>query len=318
MKTRKLGNSGLEITAIGLGTWAIGGPWEYGWGPQEDSDSLESIYEAIDEGVNWIDTAPIYGLGHSEEIVGKALKEMTEKPIIATKCGLRWDEKHDRIPCLDPASIREECENSLKRLGVDVIDLYQIHHPMKGDIAVEAWAQIADLIKQGKVRYGGVSNFDVELMKKCNEIHPITSLQPQYNMLARGIEDEIMPYCGENNIGMIVYSPIARGILTGKYDKQKVENLPDDDSRHKSPLFNEPKLSKSLELVDKLKPIADGLGITLAQLAIAWALAKNEVTSAIVGARRPGQIVETAKAGEIELGHDVVNEINDLISEMKV
>ena len=194
MKTRKLGFSDLNLTTVGLGAWAIGGPWQFGWGPQDDQDSIATINEAIDNGINWIDTAPIYGHGHSEIILGKAIKGLSQKPIIATKCGLVWDEKNERIPRLNPKSVRQECEQSLKRLGVDAIDLYQIHWPSSTEEAVDGWGEIARLIKDGKVRFGGVSNFSVEQIEKCQQVHPVASLQPQYNMLFRNIEKDQMPF----------------------------------------------------------------------------------------------------------------------------
>lgn len=318
MRTRKLGYSDLEFSTVGLGTWAIGGSWEFGWGKQDDRDSIDTIQEAMDCGINWIDTAPIYGLGRSETIVGSAIKGMGRKPLIATKCGLIWNDSVDRIPCLEPASIVRECENSLKRLGVEVVDLYQIHWPTNDEDAVEAWATIAKLIGQGKVRYGGVSNFSVEQMRKCQEIHPIASLQPQYNMLIRDIEDGVLEFCGKNNIGVIAYSPMGRGLLTGKFDAARLASLADDDHRKNVPLFQEPKFSVVLGFVEQLKDIANRNSITLAQLSIAWVLARNEVTAAIVGARRAGQISETVNGGNVSLSQDDLIEINNLINEFGV
>ncbi len=318
MKTRKLGSSDLEFTTVGLGTWAIGGPWEFGWGPQDDQDSLEAIYEAIDMGVNWIDTAAIYGHGHSEEVIGKALKEMSEKPLIATKCGLRWDQNHERIQNLKPESIRQECDESLERLGIDAIDLYQIHWPTTIAETLEAWGEVANLIKKGKVRYGGVSNFSVEQIRKCHEVHPVTSLQPPYNMLTREIENEIIGFCQDKNIGIVAYSPMARGLLTGKFSHEKLEKLAPDDHRRKDKMFQEPEFSKNLELVEKLRPIADRNGKSLAQLAVAWVINRGGITSAIVGARRPGQIEETAQAGDWVIDQNEMYEINNIIKQMEV
>jgi aryl-alcohol dehydrogenase-like predicted oxidoreductase len=318
MKTRKLGFSDLNLTTVGLGAWAIGGPWQFGWGPQDDQDSIATINEAIDNGINWIDTAPIYGHGHSEIILGKAIKGLSQKPIIATKCGLVWDEKNERIPRLNPKSVRQECEQSLKRLGVDAIDLYQIHWPSSTEEAVDGWGEIARLIKDGKVRFGGVSNFSVEQIEKCQQVHPVASLQPQYNMLFRNIEKDQMPFCKKNNIGIVAYSPMARGLLTGKFSREHLNTLAPDDHRRKSDIFIEPAFSKNLEFVERIKPIAQRNGKTSAQLAIAWVLRRDEITSAIVGARKPGQIGETAKAGDWSLSRQDIAEIENIINEMQI
>jgi aryl-alcohol dehydrogenase-like predicted oxidoreductase len=318
MKTRKLGFSDLNLTTIGLGAWAIGGPWQFGWGPQDDQDSIATINEAIDNGINWIDTAPIYGHGHSEIILGKAIKGLSQKPVIATKCGLVWDEKNERIPRLNPKSVRQECEQSLKRLGVDAIDLYQIHWPSSTEEAVDGWGEIARLIKDGKVRFAGVSNFSIEQMEKCQQIHPIASLQPPYSMLIRDIEKDLMPFCKKNNIGIVAYSPMARGLLTGKFSREHLKTLAPDDHRRKNNLFTEPAFSKNLEFVERIKPIAQRNGKTSAQLAIAWVLRRDEITSAIVGARKPGQISETAKAGDWSLSRQDIAEIENIINEMQI
>ncbi len=294
MRKRKLGWTDLELTVIGFGSWALGGGgWESGWGPQDDEESIAAIHRALDLGINWIDTAAVYGLGHSEEIIAKALRGMSEKPIIATKCGLVWNEKGEVFGCLKRDSIRKEVEDSLRRLEVEVIDLYQIHWPDPDPDIEEAWSTMADLVKEGKIRYAGVSNFNVEQMKRIEKIHPIASLQPPYSMIMRDIEKEILPYCAEKNMGVIVYSPMQKGLLTGKFTPERVKNLPPDDHRRSDPQFNEPLLSINLELVEKLKPIAEKHGRTLAQLAIAWVLRRPEVTAAIVGTRRPSQIEET-------------------------
>lgn len=318
MKTRKLGFSDLNLTTIGLGAWAIGGTWEFGWGPQDDQDSIITITEAFDNGINWIDTAPIYGHGHSEIIVGKAIKGLSQKPIIATKCGLVWDEKNERIPRLNPKSVRQECEQSLKRLGVDTIDLYQIHWPSNTEEAVDGWAEISRLIKEGKVRFAGVSNFSIEQMEKCQQVHPIASLQPPYSLLIRDIEKDLMPFCKKNNIGIVAYSPMARGLLTGKFSSEHLKTLAPDDHRRKNALFIEPAFSKNIEFVERIKPIAQRNGKTPAQLAIAWVLRRDEITSAIVGARKPGQISETAKAGDWSLPRQDIAEIENIINEMQI
>jgi aryl-alcohol dehydrogenase-like predicted oxidoreductase len=212
MKTKQLGKMKLELTVIGLGAWAIGGPWQFGWGPQDDNDSISTILAAIEGGINWIDTAAIYGFGHSEEVVGKAIKELGEKPIIATKCGLVWNENRRKINCLNKESIIAECEASLKRLGIDVIDLYQIHHPEPDEQIEEAWEAMSQLVKQGKVRYIGVSNFSVPQLERVGRICPVASLQPPYSMIRRGVEDELLGYCADNDIGVVAYSPMQKGM----------------------------------------------------------------------------------------------------------
>jgi len=317
MQTRKLGYTDLYLTTVGLGTWAIGGGgWAYGWGPQDDTDSIRTIQRALDLGINWIDTAAVYGLGHSEEIVGKAIRGRRDQVVIATKCGLVWDEGSTTpYGRLKAWSVRQEVEASLRRLGVDVIDLYQIHWPNPDEDIEEAWATIADLVREGKVRYAGVSNFSVEQMKRIQPIHPIASLQPPYNMLRRDIEAEILPFCAANNIGVIVYSPMASGVLTEKFSPQWGASLPEDDWRKKySGHLREPELSANLMLVEGLKAIASRYGRTVSQLAIAWTLRRPEVTAAIVGARRPEQIEQTAPAADWVLPPEVLAEIDDLLA----
>ena len=313
MRTRKLGNTELNLTVIGLGTWAIGGPWQYGWGPQDDADSIRTILAAIDEGINWIDTAPIYGCGHSEYIVGLALREMSEKPLVATKCGLLWNDKREKVSCLDPDSIIKECEDSLRRLGVEVIDLYQMHWPQPDAQLEEGWEAMATLVQQGKVRTIGASNFTVEQLKRVAAIHPPASLQPPYSMLRRDIEADLIPYCGENSIGIVVYSPMQKGLLTGKFSKEHMQTLAPDDHRCNDPMFHGQAFEKNLAIVDKLKSIADRSGKTVAQLAIAWVLRKKEVTAAIVGARKQKQIKETVQAGDWVLSEQDIAEIESIL-----
>lgn len=314
MQTRKLGYTDLHLTTIGLGTWAIGGPWEFGWGPQDDNEAIGAIHAALDNGINWIDTAAIYGLGHSEELVGKALKERTQKPFVATKCGIRWNSQNHRIPCLEAESIRDECHNSLKRLGIDVIDLYQIHWNQPAEDIEQGFEAIAKLAEEGKVRYLGISNFTIEQIKRIQTIAPVASFQPPYSMLYREVEDELLAYCADNDIGVIVYSPMQRGLLTGKFSEESLANLPDDDHRKRSPDFQPPRFGATLELVEQLKQIAQRSSITCAQLAISWTLRRSEVTAAIVGARRPQQIMETVKAGDIELSNDDIEQIEQLLT----
>lgn len=318
MRTRKLGNSDLHLTTVGLGAWAMGGGgWDWGWGPQDDADSIATIHRAIDLGVNWIDTAPVYGFGRSEEIVGRALAGIRNEVIVATKCGLVWDDrKNAPYSRLKAASIRSELEASLKRLNTDYVDLYQIHWPNPDQDIEEAWSTIADLIQEGKIRYGGVSNFRVAQIKRAQTIHPVASLQPPYSMLRRGIETELLPFCAENHVGVIVYSPLQAGLLTGKFTRERWERLPEDDWRRRDPHFQEPSFSAYLEFAESLRPIAKRAGCTPAQLAIAWVLRHPAVTSAIVGARHPNQIAETAPGGDRALSADDVAEIDALLRAM--
>jgi len=317
VRTRILGFTDLELTTVGLGTWAIGGPWQFGWGPQDDKLSIRTIIKALDMGINWIDTAPVYGLGHSEEIVGKALKQTSHKPLIATKCSRLWNQKGEKVGCLKKESIRKECHDSLKRLGVDVIDLYQIHWPQPEEDLEQAVEEIAKLVQEGKVRYFGVSNFNVEQIKRAQAILPVASLQPSYSMIHREVEDELLGYCGDNNIGVVAYSPMQRGLLTGKFSKERLIALADDDHRKRHRDFQEPKFSATLELVEQLKEIARQNGITPAQLAIAWVLRTDVVTAAIVGARNPEQIIETTAASDVGLSAEYIEKIEELLCEHK-
>jgi aryl-alcohol dehydrogenase-like predicted oxidoreductase len=313
MRTRKLGNTDLELTVIGLGTWAIGGPWQFGWGEQDDADSIRTILAATDAGINWIDTAPIYGCGHSEYIVGLALRKTSEKPLIATKCSLLWNEKREKVNCLDYDSIIKECEDSLKRLGVDVIDLYQMHWPQPEAQLEEGWEAMATLVQQGKVRYIGVSNYNIEQLKRVAAIHPAASLQNPYSMLRRDIETDLLGYCKENSIGVLAYSPMQKGLLTGKFSAKHMKTLAPDDHRQKDPMFHGEAFEKNLAIVEALKPIAERNGKTVAQLAIAWVLRKDEVTAAIVGARKQKQIEETVQAGDWVLDDDTIAEIETIL-----
>lgn len=316
MRTRQLGFTDLHLTTIGLGTWAIGGPWDYGWGPQEDELSVATIHRALDLGINWIDTAPAYGLGHSEEIVGKVVAGRREDVYVATKCGLVWQKPSDRkvTSRLKASSVRREAEDSLRRLQVDVIDLYQIHWPNPDDDIEEAWEEIARLVEEGKVRYAGVSNFSVDQIRRVSKIHPVASLQPPYSMLERGVENELLDYCLQNEIGVVAYSPMQAGLLTGKFTRQRLAALPPDDWRRKNDHFKEPRFSANLKLVDKLEVLADRSGRTLAELAISWVLRRPEVMSAIVGARRPDQIEGTFQAADRELTSAEIDEIEELLA----
>ena len=315
MQTKKLGYTDLQLTTVGLGAWAMGGPWLFGWGPQDDDQSIATIHRAMDEGINWIDTAPIYGHGRSETVVGRALRQIKQKPLIATKCGLCWDENHERITRLKAESVRAECHDSLKRLGIDTIDLYQIHFYEPDEDIEEAWTEMAKLLEEGKVRYIGVSNFSVEQIKRIQKIHPVASLQPPYSMLHRGVEDELLGYCQQNDIGVIVYSPMQRGLLAGKFNPERLANLPEGDHRKTNPDFQQPQFGATLELVEQLKKIAERSGRTCSQLAISWTLRRSEVTAAIVGARKPDQITETAAASDYVLSPEDLEEIEKLLAE---
>jgi len=317
LEKRKLGNSDLYITTVGLGTWAIGGGENpYGWGSQDDSDSIKTIHRAIELGINWIDTAKGYGHGHSEEIVGQAVADRRDKVVVATKCGILWKEDgSDIYGHLKADSIKAECESSLRRLRSDYIDLLQIHWPMPDEDIEEGWGAIADLVREGKVRYGGVSNFNVAQLKRIQPIHPVVSLQPPYSMIKRDVEAEILPYCAEQNIGVVVYSPMQAGLLTGRFTRERAANLPADDWRKNDPEFNEPRLGRNLALVENLSKIAARKSQSVGNLAIAWTLHHPAVTAAIVGARRPRQIEETVHAGELKLTDQDMAEIKALLEE---
>ena len=315
MQLRNLGWTDLQISTMGLGTWAIGGGgWKFSWGHQDDKTSIETIHQALELGINWIDTAAIYGLGHSEEVVGHAIKTLDNKPLIATKCSRVWDNNGNISSSLKKGNIHSECEASLKRLKIEVIDLYQIHWPMPDEDIEEGWNAMAELVKEGKIRYCGVSNFSVEQLKRIQPIHPIASLQPPYSMLKRGIEKNHLDFCESNNIGVIVYSPMQKGLLTGKITRERLQNLPEDDHRTNDVLFKEPILSDILKLVEDLKPIAQKNNKSLAQLAIAWVLAHPQVTSAIVGARSISQIEEIVVAGNWKLSREELESIEKILN----
>ncbi len=296
MQMRKLGNSDLHVTPVGYGAWAIGGSgWQFAWGSQNDKDSMAAIHRSLELGVNWIDTAAVYGLGHSEEVVARALKDWHgSKPYIFTKCGLRWDGKGEVQKVLSADSIRGEVENSLRRLSVDAIDLYQIHWPPDPDSAAleEGWSTLANLKREGKVRWIGVSNFNVQQLRRAQAIAPVTSLQPRYSLVHREIEDEILPYCLSEGIGVIVYSPMASGLLTGAMTRERAARLSQDDWRRGHPDFTEPNLSHNLALVECLREIANRHNRFVGEVAIAWALRHPAVTGAIVGARNARQAEE--------------------------
>ncbi len=316
ISTRRLGRNGPEITRVGFGAWAIGGGgWAYGWGPQDDETSLKAMRHAITLGINWIDTAAVYGLGHSEEIVGRLLKDLpaSDRPYVFTKCGLLWDEKDPMAQpqqVLRPESIRRECEASLRRLGVERIDLYQFHWPDQTGTPVEdSWSEMVRLLEDGKVRWAGVSNFDVSLLERCEHIRHVDSLQPPFSLIHRGAVADVIPWCAEHGTGVIVYSPMQSGLLTEKWSAERVKNLAPDDWRRKWPDFQSPNLEKNLALRDALKPIAERHGTTVAAIAVAWTLAWPGVTGAIVGARSPEQLDGWIGAAGLELAQEDLDEI---------
>ncbi len=314
MKTRKLGWTDLELTVVGLGTWAMGGSgWAFAWGPQDDRESGQAIRRALDLGINWIDTAPAYGLGHAEEVVGKTLQELGQKPIIATKCGRSWNDQRQLYPSLRKKVVRAEAEASLKRLRVDVIDLYQIHWPQPDEEIEEGWDAVASLIQDGKIRYGGVSNFSVAQLQRLEPMHRVASLQPPYSMLARDVEQELLPYCAEKQMGVVAYSPMQKGLLTGAFSAERVEKLPEDDHRRRDPQFQGEHLRANLELVEGLRRIAKKQGRSVGELAVAWTLLRPEVTAAIVGGRQAAQVEETAGAADWEWTPEDRQAVEDLL-----
>jgi aryl-alcohol dehydrogenase-like predicted oxidoreductase len=316
MEKRKLGFTDSYLTTVGLGAWAIGGgEWYWGWGAQDERESIETINRALDLGINWIDTAAAYGLGKSEEIIGRAIAGRRDEVFIATKCGLVWgdDPTEDVTASLKAGSVRKEAEDSLSRLNVDVIDLYQVHWPTPDEDLEEGWGVIADLVKEGKVRYAGGCNFDVSHIKRVNPIHPIASVQPEYNMLKRGAGDELLSYCAANDIGVVAYSPLRSGILTDTFTRARLEALETGDWRRRDPDFQPPRDEINLNFLEGLREIARGTGRPLSQLAIAWVLANPTVTSAIVGARRPSQIEASAPAADWRLDDEIWAAIEALL-----
>jgi aryl-alcohol dehydrogenase-like predicted oxidoreductase len=315
MKTKQLGNSDLFITPTGFGSWAIGGPgWQFGWGKQNDDQSIAAIHRALELGVNWIDTAAVYGLGHSEEIVARALASWPGRtPYVFTKCGLKWDAQGQTHEVLKGASIRQECEDSLRRLKMDAIDLYQIHWPVDNIKEVEeGWSTMAQLHREGKVRWIGVSNFNVEQMDRAQAIAPITSLQPRYSLVHPEVAAEILPYCLFEGIGTIVYSPMASGLLTGAMTRERIAKLPEDDWRKHHPDFNEPALSTNLALVERLRDVGKRQNVPPGAVAIAWTLRHPGVTGAIVGARKPEQVDDAVAAADVRLSELDLADIGEI------
>jgi len=313
MRTRLLGNTGYAISRIGLGAWAIGGDWKWGWGPQDDEASIKTIHKALNAGINWIDTAAVYGLGHSESIIAKALDGMQERPWVFTKCERVWGKDGIPYPCLKKESIQKECEASLRRLKVDCLDLYQIHWPTPEEDIEEAWEALCDIQRQGKARYIGVSNFNKEQMERllALDLAPINSLQPPYSLLNREYEKEILPYCLDKGIGTLVYSPMGSGMLTGKMSRERIASLPDTDWRKGHPWFNPPQLDRNLALAGLLEDEGKKLGISAAELAIAWTLNNPAVTGAIVGMRKPDQVDSLLKAADVSLPDELLRQLSE-------
>jgi aryl-alcohol dehydrogenase-like predicted oxidoreductase len=312
LRTTELGKTGMQITRVGFGAWAIGGgKWQFGWGPQDDDASIETIQRALDLGVNWIDTAAAYGFGHSEEVVGRALRGLgdEERPYVFTKASLVPGHDGQVVNNLKRDSILREAEGSLARLGIDAIDLYQIHWPNPVEDIEEGWSALAELKEQGLVRHIGVSNFDVEQLRRIQQLAPVETLQPPYSLITREVEDEVLPFAEREGIGVIVYSPMGSGLLTGAMTRARIANLPDDDWRKRSERFHEPQLSKHLALVRRITTVAERLDTTPGAVAVAWTLINPAVDAAIVGLRRPGQVAAILGAANLELSRDDVDTI---------
>jgi aryl-alcohol dehydrogenase-like predicted oxidoreductase len=315
MEKRRLGNSDMEITRIGIGAWAMGGGgWAFAWGPQDDSESVAAIHTALDKGLNWIDTAAVYGLGHAEEVVARALEGRASRPYVFTKCERIWNEKGEISKSLSRESVRRECEASLRRLRLDVIDLYQIHWPEPEADIEEGWSAMAELQREGKVRWIGVSNFNVEQMRRCMRIAPVTSLQPPYSIISPDVEREILPYCRQNNIGVIVYSPMKSGLLSGAMTRERIAAMPQDDFRRRTPSFNEPALTRNLQLAELLRKIGARHGRTAGEVAIAWTLRHPAVTAAIVGMRSARQAEGVIGAAEFRVSEEEIREIDEFMT----
>jgi aryl-alcohol dehydrogenase-like predicted oxidoreductase len=316
LETKQLGNSDLFLTRIGIGAWAMGGgDWAFGWGPQDDDDSIAAIHAAIDAGINWIDTAAVYGLGHSEEVVARALQGRANRPYVFSKCARVWNERREIGKSLKAASVRREFEASLRRLKVDAIDLYQIHWPEPDEDVEEGWSTLAQLRGEGKVRWIGVSNFNADQLRRAQAIAPITSLQPPYSIISPEIEDSILPYAAEHNIGVIVYSPMKSGLLSGAMTRERVAALPDDDFRRRTPNFQEPRLTRNLQLAELLRDIGGRHGRTPGEVAIAWTLRNPAVTAAIVGMRSAQQVSGVIGAASFRLSDGEAGEIEAFVAE---
>jgi aryl-alcohol dehydrogenase-like predicted oxidoreductase len=325
LQTRSLGTTELLITTVGFGSWAVGGGgWSFGWGPQDDDDSVRAITHAVDRGVNWIDTAAVYGLGHSEEVVGRALAGMpaADRPFVFTKCGLRWDPANPMIPSqrnAQPASLRLEVENSLRRLAVDRIDLFQIHWPDETGTPIEdSWGEMARFVEEGKVRAIGVSNFDVALLDRCEAVRHVDSLQPPFSLIRQGSGADVIPWAAAHGTGVIVYSPMGSGILTDSFSRERVAAMAEDDWRRHSPSHTEPGLTRNLALRDALRPVAARHGTTVSAVAVAWTLTRPGVSGAIVGARTPAQVDGWLPAGSLVLSADDLAEIASAVDRLSV
>ncbi len=315
METRKLGNSDLMITPVGVGCWAIGGGgWAFAWGPQDDDQSIAAIRAGLEAGFNWIDTAAVYGLGHSEEVVARALEGISPRPYVFTKCERTWDANGKIVARLKRDSIRQECENSLRRLKLDVIDLYQMHWPEPDEDIEEGWEAMLQLKLEGKVRWVGVSNFNVSQLKRIQALGPVTSLQPPYSIISPEIETELLPFCKHNDIGVIVYSPMKSGLLTGKMTRKRIAAMPEDDFRRRVAQFQEPKLTRNLNLAELLRSIGEKHGRTPGEAAIAWTLRHPAVTGAIVGLRSAEQLDGVRGALEFRLNAEEVTEITKFMA----
>jgi aryl-alcohol dehydrogenase-like predicted oxidoreductase len=316
LETKKLGNSDLLLTRIGVGAWAMGGgDWAFGWGPQDDTDSIAAIHAALDAGINWIDTAAVYGLGHSEEVVARALEGRANRPYVFTKCARVWNERREIGKSLKAGSVRRECEASLRRLKVDAIDLYQIHWPEPDEDVEEGWSEMAKLREEGKVRWIGVSNFSADQMRRAQAIAPITSLQPPYSIISPEIEESILPYAAEHNIGVIVYSPMKSGLLSGAMTQERAATLPADDFRRRTPNFQEPRLTRNLQLADLLRRIGQRHDRTTGEVAIAWTLRNPAVTAAIVGMRSAEQVAGVIGATTFRLSDAEATEIAAFVAQ---
>ncbi|MBE0657759.1 MAG: aldo/keto reductase [Bryobacteraceae bacterium] len=315
MQTKKLGNSDLHITPIGIGAWAMGGGgWQFGWGPQDDDASVRAIHAALDAGLNWIDTAAVYGLGHGEEVVGRALEGLSRKPYVFTKCARVWGEDRQIGKSLKRESVRRECEESLRRLKVDVIDLYQMHWPEPDEEVEEGWETLVRLKEEGKVRWIGVSNFSTAHLERITGIETPTSLQPPYNILRREIESDQLRFCRANNVGVLVYSPMQSGLLSGRMSKERLAAMPDDDHRQRTPYFQEPQFSRNLALVELMRAIGARHGRTPGEVAISWTLRLPEITGAIVGIRSVEQVEGVIGAAEFRLAEGEIAELEGFLA----
>ncbi len=318
MEKRRLGRTGMEITPIGFGAWAIGGGnWEFGWGPQDEQAGIEAVQRAMELGMNWIDTAAAYGLGRSEKLVGRAISDMDERPFVFTKCSITWDEQRRTHRNLSADSIRRECDASLDRLGIDAIDLYQIHWPIPEEDIEEGWTTLARLKEEGLVRHIGVSNFSVRQLNRIAPIAPVETLQPPYSLIHRDIEDDVLPFCAEHDIGVLVYSPMASGLLTGAMTRERVTDFPEDDWRGRSPDFQEPRLSRNLALAEKLREVGQRHGRAPGEVAIGWTLRHPAVTAAIVGGRSPEQVEGIIGACAFRPSEGEAREIEDFYDTFK-